>query len=147
MPLRRWGSQRLAAAKIVREALDALRPGKWFIESGTLIGAFRNGKFIPHDDDFDIALVMDRDDIVAELENLRDSLVKLLPPSLKARVISTYCDKIEVYEPAHGMYILPGERYNGADYHYVTVDIQAYERTPGDCVTCRCVRAARVCCP
>ena len=92
----RWGTKRLAAAVVVREILSEVSPGRWFIESGTLLGALRNGRFIPHDDDFDIALVVEGEDAVAELHALRATLAERLPPSLEARVVSSYCDKIEV---------------------------------------------------
>lgn len=36
----------------------------------------------------------------------------------------TYTDKIEVYDPTQGSYILQSPIYEGADYHNVTVDLQ-----------------------
>ena len=34
--------------------------------------------------------------------------------------------KIEIFDEKYGKYILPGEKYNGSDFHYVTLDIQFY---------------------
>jgi len=39
------------------EVLDKLNLS-WYIENGTLLGAWRNGKFIKHDDDFDIGVLI-----------------------------------------------------------------------------------------
>lgn len=113
---------------------------QWFIESGTLLGAHRNGKFIPHDDDFDMGVFFDDEDTVQrQLEDICERLGGSLPPPYKCRLITSYCDKVEVYDPTTDLrddfgeknqdpnpYILPGERYNGSDYHHVTVDLQAY---------------------
>ena len=57
----------------------------YFIENGTLLGAWRNGKFIPHDDDFDFAMLIDSEDEINE---------KLLNSKYKARIIDTYSSKI-----------------------------------------------------
>ena len=54
-----WGDKRLALALKTKEIIKDLEH-PWFIESGTLLGAWRSGKFIPHDDDFDIALFLSR---------------------------------------------------------------------------------------
>jgi len=120
-----YGNQRLAVAQIVKGLLEEYVPNQWFIESGTLLGAYRSGKFIPHDDDFDIGVVWESDP-VAELGKLNDAISNLLPAPLSCRVVSSYCDKIEVFDPTEGIYTLVGDRYGGADYHHVTVDLQAY---------------------
>ena len=142
----RYGRQRLVLALIVRKWLEENFAGRWFIESGTLLGAYRNGNYIPHDDDFDMALLFsDRAQIPAELDRLCVWLSTCLPSPYKARVVHTYCQKIEVFDArscllddfgnqneAPNPYILPGERYGGADYHHVTVDIQAYAAREDD---------------
>ena len=89
----KWGIQRLELALVVQKLLDD-EELTWFIESGTLLGAWRNGKFIPHDDDFDIALILSDDQTVEQLHRLNDKLDKLLPAPYKSRVVTSYCDKV-----------------------------------------------------
>jgi len=100
---------------------DSVLPSnlEWFIENGTLLGAYRNGKFISHDDDFDIGLIITTLD---DIERLQSTIQEKLPSPYKVRRISSYADKLEVYDPSHGVYTLQG--YDGADFHYVTVDVQ-----------------------
>jgi len=119
-----YGSQRLELALYVKHNILNKLKKDWFIENGTLLGAWRNNKFIAHDDDFDIALLINSKDEIIQIFN--DICKYLVNSKYEARLISTYSDKIEVYEPSYGKYILQGKNYNGADFHYVCMDIQFY---------------------
>ncbi len=107
----KWGGQRVALAKVCENILNnfhkddkSLYP--YFIENGTLLGAMRSGKFIPHDDDFDFAILLnsefsDAKGISEEMDSLLAELQSKLPSPYKSRRVSTYADKIEVYDPSH----------------------------------------------
>jgi len=121
----KYGKERLELGIHLKEILNKLQLS-WYIENGTLLGAYRNQKFIKHDDDFDIALLYNKDPI----ENLvKDfyKIKKLLDKKYGIRIVDTYSNKIEVFNPKYGKYNLIGQRYNNADFHHVTVDLQAYE--------------------
>ena len=181
-----WGTQRLELATIVRDYMQKFKncrrnneaPEKhatfilrdFCIENGTLLGAWRSGKFIPHDDDFDFALLIDllptrenEKDTKSEVKTKSDTptngilpltaqerditrelRARLVLEQIKAyldscldedglskryatRIITTYCDKIEVFEPKYGDFPLVSEFYGqDARFYYVTVDIQPY---------------------
>ena len=123
-----WGDKRLALALKTKEILKSLEH-PWFIESGTLLGAWRSGKFIAHDDDFDIALFL-TSRWEEELTAVQDTLAQELPAPYKVRRVSTYSDKLEIFDPTQGVYFLLGPQYNGADYHFVTIDLQVYIPSP-----------------
>lgn len=119
-----YGKQRLELAIFLRDNILGKLNKKWFIENGTLLGAFRDGKFIVHDDDFDIGMLIDKKE---DVNIIYDKISLLLKNQrYKARLVNTYATKIEVYDEAYNKYILPGNGYNGADYYYVTLDIQFY---------------------
>ena len=118
-----YGKQRLELAIYLRDNILNQLDNKWFIENGTLLGAWRNGKFIVHDDDFDIAILIDSLEEIAIIYNKINNLIK---NKYKIRLINTYASKIEVFDESYGKYILAGPKYNKSDFHYITVDLQFY---------------------
>ena len=118
----KYGKYRLELALELKKILNELT-FIWFIENGTLLGAYRNNKFIAHDDDFDIAILISD---LKQIDTIFSSIKNLLPKKYDLRLISSYSNKIEVFNPLYGNYILPGPQYNNRDYHYVTVDLQFY---------------------
>ena len=120
----KYGNQRLELAVYLKQNILNNLALPWFIENGTLLGAWRNGKFIAHDDDFDYAmLINNRDEIQAIYEKINNCLQN---SKYKSRLIETYSHKIEVYDESYGKYFLLGNQYNNNDYHYVTIDLQFY---------------------
>ncbi len=122
-----YGKDRLRVAKILK---DILRTSgiEWFLDAGSLLGAYRNGKFIQHDDDLDFGLLirLESFDVLEKLLELSRIFFVQLPYPLEARLVTTYTDKIEVYDPTFGKFILADPSYDGADFHFVTVDLQTY---------------------
>ena len=98
------------------------------LENGTLLGAMRNGTFIPHDDDFDVAVLAPAGKVTESMEQLRARLAAKLPAPYAVRAITSYATKLEVYDPTKGKYALPPGLYGSADYHHVTVDVQMYSQ-------------------
>lgn len=120
----KYGSQRLELAVYLKQNILNSLNLPWFIENGTLLGAWRNGKFIAHDDDFDFAILINsKKEIPAIFEKIKASLQN---SKFKLRLIETYSDKIEVYDESYGKYFLLGNQYDNNDYHYVTIDLQFY---------------------
>lgn len=120
-----YGQHRLALSKQVGHILDELGID-WFIESGTLLGAWRNHKLLPNDDDFDIAIILDDQPIERQLQQINDKFNTMLTSNYQSRVVNTYCHKLEIFQPEYGNYILPDPAYRGANFHNVTVDLQVY---------------------
>lgn len=123
----KYGKPRLKLAVLLRDTVLKQLGIPWTIENGTLLGAWRNRKFILHDDDFDIAMFFETDPIPL-LSILQQKIQQLLPPQYDARVVSGYANKIEVFDPSYGNYVLAGPLHGGASYHHVTVDLQCYQR-------------------
>lgn len=116
-----YGEDRIKLALIIKEILNNLKLN-WIIDNGTLLGAYRNGKVIQHDDDFDIMILIDKNNF--NIDEITDKIRKHLPKPYECRIINTYTDKIEVYDPTIGKYILQSPIYKGADYHNITIDLQ-----------------------
>ncbi len=120
-----YGSSRLKLALVVKDILNIYKID-WFIENGTLLGAYRDGLFLMQDDDFDIGVIFE-DDYLAKIKALQSFININLPEKYQCREVATYTNKLEIFDPSEGVYTLP-TYYNGADFHYVTVDIQVYTR-------------------
>jgi hypothetical protein len=116
-----YGLLRIELAKIVKPVLDQIGV-TWFLDAGTLLGTYRNGKQIPHDDDFDIAAYLPRfkdNDLTA----LHTKIAALLPAPYQIRVVTSYARKLEIFDATSDTFELPPQ-YGGSDFHTVTVDIQ-----------------------
>lgn len=119
-----YGKPRLELALHLKSILNSLDI-TWFIENGTLLGAYRNSKFIKHDDDFDIAILY-KENVNLNLKKDLNLIKNKLDEQYGIRLVDSYASKIEVFNPKFGKYKLIKEYYNDADYHHVTVDLQAY---------------------
>ena len=119
----KYGTQRLELAIFTRDKILSKIKNPHFIENGTLLGAYRNQKFIPHDDDFDIGVLIDDR---SQIDQIYQSVLLNLKSPYQARLVTSYASKIEIFDPTYGKYILLGERYNQSDFHYVTLDLQFY---------------------
>jgi phosphorylcholine metabolism protein LicD len=120
----KYGAQRLELAVYIRDNLFNCIENEWCIENGTLLGAWRNGKFIPHDDDFDFAMFVSS---MQDIGHIYDAIAdKIKHTKYKARLIHSYASKIEIYDDSYGDYMLLKDEYNGANYHFVTIDLQFY---------------------
>ena len=123
------GPARLELAKPVRDALNSMG-AVWFLDAGTLLGAWRDQTLIPHDDDFDTAIYLPIFRGEQDLLELKTEIERTLPDPYAVRVVTSYAQKIEVYDPNSECFILPEAYYGGADFHTVCVDIQVM--TDGD---------------
>ncbi len=119
----KYGKQRLELAVYLRDNILNKFKDKYFIENGTLLGAFRKGEFIPHDDDFDYAFLIEN---YCEIEELNKYINDNLDSKYECRIIDSYAKKLEIYDPSYGLYTLLGPSYKNNNYHYVTIDIQFY---------------------
>jgi phosphorylcholine metabolism protein LicD len=112
----KYKNARLTLANKAKELLNSMNlPPVWFIEGGTLIGAYRNNKMIEHDDDFDMALLGDE----KEFDRVYAYLEEKLELPYQVRKISSYCKKIEIYDSESGMYTFA----ENENYHNVSLDL------------------------
>jgi phosphorylcholine metabolism protein LicD len=118
-----YGNERLALAVYFRDNVISNLSQPIFIENGTLLGAWRNQKFIKHDDDFDFGILIDNlDEIGYILKTIKDKLSE----NYECRHVNVFTEKIEIYEPKFGHFQLEGPNYRKEFFHYVTCDLQFY---------------------
>ena len=128
-----YGEARLVLARVVKAILEPL-PMTWFLDGGTLLGAYRSRQFLPKDDDFDMAIYLPSYRGEPELLELNAALEKALPDSFSCRAVTSYAHKLEVFDPTSRCYPLPTAHYMGADFHTITVDLQVMTNGPDDSV-------------
>lgn len=137
---KRYGPHRIILSRVVLECLTFLNLDH-FIEAGTLMGAWRNGKMIEHDDDFDMAVYVSNlkpSDTALFLNEInRKAQVWLADwnakniaspvPMIACRVVTSYAQKLEFYMPEFGEY-----PFRDTNYHNVTVDVTLIVPFPGE---------------
>ena len=123
----KYGPHRVELAKKLMPWLNKFPGGiTWFLDSGTLLGAYRDGKMLLHDDDFDLGFYLPEKDL-SVLERLNSYLQNA---GFNCRIVDTYCTKVEIFNPEHGKYML-NNREGNPDFHNVTVDITMFVNSPG----------------
>lgn len=124
----KYGAHRVALAKHIVKFFDRLGI-RWFIDTGTLLGAYRNGRMLPHDDDFDIG-VMGSEKLLQVIYQKLKKRSHMFGETIEVICVDSYCKKVEVFDTKFGKYELDCGRYGTNDYHNVTVDIQLYSTPP-----------------
>ncbi len=127
---KKYGWRRNELAKMIRKFFqqEDYQHYVWFLDNGTLLASYRDGKMIPHDDDFDVGVyfpVYSQE----KVNQLFEEIKKWIPKPYEARLIHLdmkntdfdYADKIEVYDPTFGKKAL-----RQVDYHHVSMDLQIY---------------------
>jgi phosphorylcholine metabolism protein LicD len=93
----------------------------WFLSDGSLLGALRDGKIIPHDYDADMGIIHNPE----SLSDLYEFIKKNLDTNYLCKIIATYSYKIEVYDPSSGIH-----SDVAADFYNVIMDLQLYSIDP-----------------
>lgn len=115
-----YKQQRLAQLRCVTTILEDAGVPYW-IDCGTLLGAYRCNGMIPHDNDTDVAIFGDED-----FERGRKALEEHLPAEYSMKVGTSYSDKLEVNHDASGVF------YFSADVvtSNVSCDVYKYKQRP-----------------
>jgi cytidyltransferase-like protein len=130
-PMSRFGAERLTLAKQVALILNEMpSQPRYFLDNGTLLGLWRDGELIDNDDDFDFGLLVDgaefSPDWVVEFQRDFQTRLSQLTSQYRSRIVDSYAHKIEIFDPGPGSFPLRGEKYCGARYHHVSVDLQLH---------------------
>ena len=137
-PMSKYRIERIEIGNIVARVLDKMpSQPKYFLDNGTLLGIWRSGKLIESDDDFDFGILLNAKEFnqdnymlhfQQDFQTRLEQQLQQMGSNIKyeSRIISTYADKIEVYDPNHGSFPLQGDKYEGARYHHVSVDLQVH---------------------
>lgn len=118
-------TQRVEMALVIKNILEH-NNNTWFIESGTLLGAYRNGKMINHDYDIDFA-IYGNTKTISDLANL---LKTKLPPIYSFIHYTDTMNKIMVFNDKSGLTYLNDAKT--IPLYNITLDIQLYIDYPMD---------------
>ena len=134
--MKEWKPALMELAHQVHEAMLKYEPcpqtklrAKWFLADGTLLGAYRSGKMIPHDYDFDYGLCfLTEDGCVADLEQCRKEVFKVskhltehLDKKYTVMGRDDFACKVELHQESSGVYW----DYRG-DWYNVRMDVQVW---------------------
>jgi hypothetical protein len=117
---------RIQLFKNVHDVLTKNKINFW-IDCGTLLGAFRSGGMIPHDCDTDFAILGEED-----FTNAEKLLIEQLPNHLKVKRVNDYCRKLEIFDVN-----FPQEPWGdeGSTWSPVSCDVYLYQdNIQPDCV-------------
>lgn len=127
-----YGPQRVKLSLVLKHILNDIGTS-WTIDGGTLMGAWRDaGKMLEHDDDFDFVIFAPRIDQYSPtrdkechefLAALKLEIEKRLPYPYKCRSVTSYCKKLEIYDPEQGDYPFSPLPTVSTNYHNVTCDL------------------------
>ncbi len=142
---KKWRPHLLRMARHVHETMILYKPDperdlrpKWFMMDGSLLGAYRSGKMIEHDYDFDFGLCFLIKDSceVANLEQCRKEIPKLFRYLTKTLdtlyttvLTSDYSYKLEVYQESSGIHFNRKGLWDHIPWYNVHMDMQIYYST------------------
>ena len=112
----KYKEMRMDALKIVMEIFAEAKVRYW-LDCGSLLGAWRDNKIMPHDFDIDLSILGEED-----FERARAALTRNLPKRYSVQHGTEYADKLEVDDDESGTYTLP----DGVVWPNVSIDINKY---------------------
>jgi cytidyltransferase-like protein len=142
-PMSIYGKERTQLGATLSNIMNKMKPSpRYFLDNGTLLGLWRNGQLIDKDDDFDFGILINKSEFSStwldtfqravqigldeHRDDSSDAASSSSTPNYQSRVVTTYADKIEVYDASHGSFPLHGDKYQGARYHHVSCDLQLH---------------------
>ncbi|XP_065187447.1 uncharacterized protein RP688-like [Sycon ciliatum] len=112
-----YRTQRLNVLKLVAEILEKEDITYW-LDCGSLLGAYRNGKMIPHDNDTDVSMLGDE-----EFDRARKALRQNLPSVYSIEDGTSYAEKLLISHNASGTY----QYSDNIDFSNVTGDVYKFK--------------------
>lgn len=100
---------------------------RYFLMDGSLLGAYRTGKMIEHDYDFDFGIYFDNNEKLTELYEFIKSKLPNYNINYECKLLNTYSHKIEVFNPSYGTHSDVAD-----DFYNCIMDLQLYMEDSND---------------